>query len=65
MPESGKAPSQSRAAVLDAVLAHVPFDGWGEASWRKAAKDLGVPLGFIKMAFPGGAPDMVEAYLKA
>jgi len=62
---TGKAPSQSREEVLAAIHVHVPFDGWGEASWRKAAKDLGVPLGFIKMAFPGGAAEMVEAHLKA
>lgn len=65
MATAGKAPSQSRPEVLAAILAHVPFDGWGEASWRKAAKDLGQPPAFVKMAFPGGAPAMVEAHLQA
>jgi ubiquinone biosynthesis protein COQ9 len=65
MSTNGKAPSRSREDVLTAVLAHVPFDGWGEASFCKAAKDLGQPLAFVKMAFPGGAAAMLEAHLKA
>ena len=51
--------------MLAAILAHVPFEGWGETAWRKAAKDLGQPLAFVKMAFPRGAREMVEAHLTA
>lgn len=60
-----KAPSLSRKEVLDAVVAQVPFEGWGQTALTKAAQSLGVSLGFIKMAFPGGAAEMVEAYLAA
>ena len=34
-----------RAAILDAALPHVPFDGWSEATLLAAAADSGVASG--------------------
>ncbi|TDI62639.1 MAG: COQ9 family protein [Alphaproteobacteria bacterium] len=63
MAKYNKAPSEMRPEIIAAMLDHVPFDGWSEAGMKQAAGDLGVPLAFIKMAFPGGAAEMVEEYL--
>lgn len=60
-----KAPSLSRKEVLNAVVAQVPTEGWGQPACTKAAQSLGVSIGFINMAFPGGIEEMVETYLDA
>jgi ubiquinone biosynthesis protein COQ9 len=48
-----------RARLLEAVLVHVAFDGWGEAALTAAAKNLGIPMARALNAFPGGAAEMV------
>lgn len=58
------APSEMRTPIIQAMLAHVPFDGWSDAGMKQAAEDLEVPLAFIKMAFPDGAAGMVEEHLR-
>ncbi len=55
-------PDEMRDAILDAVLAHVAFDGWTEAAIKRAADDLGLSRGFIDLAFPGGPLELVEAF---
>ena len=35
-------PSEARDRVLDAVLAHAPFDGWSDKALAAAAADLGI-----------------------
>ena len=64
MKKFDKAPSEMKSEILTAVLTHVPFDGWSEMAMAAAATDLDVPVEFVKMAWPGGAADMVEAHLK-
>jgi ubiquinone biosynthesis protein COQ9 len=49
-------------ALLDAVLAHVPFDGWSERALAAAARDLGVDPALALNAFPGGPIDMISAF---
>jgi ubiquinone biosynthesis protein COQ9 len=49
-------------AVLDAALAHVPFDGWSEATLRAAIADSGVAPGLARALFPRGAVDLALAY---
>jgi ubiquinone biosynthesis protein COQ9 len=49
-----------RDRVLDAVLFHVPFDGWGPAAVRAAINDGGITADEASLAFPGGALDMIE-----
>ncbi len=49
-----------REKLIDAVLGHVPFDGWGEVALLAAAKDLGIDRGLALNAFPGGAAEMIE-----
>ncbi len=51
-----------REKLLQAALPHVPFDGWGSAALRAAARDLEVDPVLAFNAFPGGAPELIEAF---
>lgn len=48
--------------VLYAALAHVPFDGWSDQSFRAAVMDAGVPEGVARALFPRGGVDLALAY---
>lgn len=48
--------------LLDAALPHVPFDGWTEAAFRKAARDAGVERSEARLAFPRGGIDLALAF---
>lgn len=52
----------AKAAVLQAALAHVPFDGWSEATLKAAIADSGVAPGLALALFPRGAVDLALAY---
>jgi ubiquinone biosynthesis protein COQ9 len=49
-----------REKLIDAALAHVPFDGWGDKALGAGAKDLDVDAALARNAFPGGAIEMIE-----
>lgn len=51
-----------RAALAPRLPAHAAFDGWGEAALAMAAEELGLPAGRARLAFPGGAAQMVDAW---
>lgn len=55
-------PTAERDRLLDAVLPHVPFDGWTQTALRAAVRDLGLDMATAQRAFPGGAADMVEHF---
>lgn len=48
--------------ILDAVLAHVAFDGWSDASLMAAAEDCGVEIAEARALFPRGAVDLALAF---
>lgn len=48
--------------VLDAALAHVPFDGWSEAMFRAAIAESGAPPALARALFPRGAVDLALAW---
>ncbi|MCP4327723.1 MAG: COQ9 family protein [Alphaproteobacteria bacterium] len=52
------------AALLEATLAHVPFDGWTAAALKHGARTLGLSRADVLIAFPGGAIDALEAFLR-
>lgn len=54
--------SEARAAVLDAALAHVPFDGWSETTFRAAIAEAGVAPGLARALFPRGGVDLALAF---
>jgi ubiquinone biosynthesis protein COQ9 len=51
-----------KARVLDAALAHVPFDGWSEGTFKAAIADSGVAPGLARALFPRGGVDLALAY---
>jgi len=51
-----------KAALAPRLGAHAAFDGWGEAALAMAADELKVPADRARLAFPGGAPDMIDAW---
>lgn len=46
-----------RSQLLDAALAHIPFDGWNDSVFSRAATEIGRTSFDVKRAFPGGTPD--------
>ncbi len=54
--------SPERDAAIAALLPHVPFDGWTARALRMGLRDIGVPADEAELLFPGGAPDMIEAF---
>ncbi|HLQ19256.1 MAG TPA: COQ9 family protein [Tabrizicola sp.] len=56
------AEDHDRAKVLDAALAHVPFDGWSGKTLQAAIVDSGVAPGLARALFPRGGVDLALAY---
>lgn len=54
-----------RAALAPLIPANAVFDGWSDRALAMAASELGVPEGRARLAFPGGAPDMIDAWFDA
>lgn len=48
-----------RDRLLEAALAHVPFDGWSRRSVFAGARDLGIEPGLARRLFPGGGDDLL------
>ena len=49
-------------AILRAALAHVPFDGWSDATLMAAATDSGVAPALARALYPCGGVDLALAY---
>ncbi len=47
---------------LDAILPHVPFDGWSHAAMDAATADLDIGADEVRVLFPRGPVDMALAY---
>lgn len=52
----------ARERLLDAALAHVPFDGWSETTFRAAVADAGIDDAVARAICPRGAVDLALAY---
>lgn len=48
-----------RRAILEAALAHVPFDGWSQPSLNAGARDAGYDETMVVRVFPGGPIDAI------
>ncbi len=53
-------PDETRDRILDAALAHAPFDGWSDALFDAAAADLGLDPEAARRAFPGGPVALID-----
>jgi len=54
--------ARTRCHLLDAALAHVPFDGWSDATFRAALDDSGLDQALVRLACPRGALDLAIEY---
>lgn len=52
----------AKTRILEAALAHVPFEGWSEATLQAAIIDSGVAPGLGRALFPRGGVDLALAY---
>ena len=52
-----------RPVLVEALLPSVAFDGWGEAALDAAAAAVGIPADRARLVFPGGAADMIDAWI--
>ena len=48
--------------ILNAVLMHVPFDGWSDAALAAGAADAGVEQHLVSALFPRGAIDAIALH---
>jgi ubiquinone biosynthesis protein COQ9 len=55
--------SAARDAAIDALLPSVPFDGWTSRAMRTALSATGQAPEDAELLFPGGAADMVAAFI--
>src|SRR5262249_22614600 len=53
---------KERAALIEAMLPTVPFDGWSRAALRAAARRCGLGADEAQVLFPRGAVDLVAAF---
>ena len=51
-----------RAALIEAMLPEVPFDGWSRAALRAAARRIGVPSAEALALFPDGPADFAACF---
>ncbi|MDB5668173.1 MAG: hypothetical protein JWL74_1123 [Alphaproteobacteria bacterium] len=51
-----------REALAPLLGGHTAFDGWSEQALAMAAAELGVPAERARIAFPGGAVEMIDAW---
>ena len=54
-----------RIALAPLIPAHAAFDGWSNEALAMAAAELGIPAGRARLAFPGGAADMIDAWFES
>jgi len=54
-----------RMRIAPLVPAHAVFDGWDGKALDMAAAELGVPAARVRLAFPRGAIDMIDAWFDA
>jgi len=54
-----------RAALAPAIAANAGFDGWSDVALARAAQGEGVDVDVARLAFPGGAIDMIDAWFGA
>lgn len=48
-----------RIRLVEAIMPHVPFDGWTDTAMRAGAEDLGIELARAINAFPGGMAEVL------
>lgn len=52
----------TKESLVDAALAHVPFDGWSDEAFRSAVADAGLEMGYARSVCPRGGLDLAVAF---
>ncbi|MCR9221378.1 MAG: COQ9 family protein [Alphaproteobacteria bacterium] len=52
--------NETRDRLIEAVLLHVPFDGWSKTALMRAAEECDIPHATAEALFPAGARDLVN-----
>lgn len=63
-PKQEPTPLELREPLLQAMMTHIPFDGWSEKALFAAAEDLGVSSGMAELAFPRSAIEALQLHLQ-
>lgn len=53
---------EARERLIEAALAHVPFDGWSKTALDVAIAETGVDEGLARLAFPRGGIDLAIGF---
>ena len=53
---------EMRLVLAPLIPAEAAFDGWSDEALVRAAGAAGIDPGAARLAFPGGAPDMIDAW---
>ena len=61
-PQPDTTTGAAATVFLDAALPHVPFDGWGQATFDAALADSGLAPGLAVALYPRGGVDLAVAY---
>ncbi|MEM8978008.1 MAG: COQ9 family protein [Pseudomonadota bacterium] len=60
---AAQSPQQTpKMQLLEAILMHVPFDGWSQAAFNAAIRDTELAPGLAKSTCPRGAVDLAVAF---
>ena len=59
MTRQDRTPDDTREALIDVVLSHVPFDGWSDKALLAAAADCAISPTAARRAFPRGAASQI------
>jgi ubiquinone biosynthesis protein COQ9 len=51
-----------RDAAIEAMLPHVPYDGWTKRALKAGIRDAGMPADEADLLFPLGIVDMIETF---
>jgi ubiquinone biosynthesis protein COQ9 len=51
-----------RLALAPRIAPNAAFDGWSDEALAMAASEVGVPAPRARLCYPGGAPDMIDAW---
>lgn len=50
---------RDREKLVEAIMPHVPFDGWTETAMKAGAADVGIDAARVFNAFPGGMAEVL------
>lgn len=64
-PHADQTLDELRLALAPRIAAEAAFDGWSDGALEQAAALAGVPASVARLAFSGGAMDMIEAWISA